>query len=47
MQRGSLERPPMKKEATPKNAEGLIQKISDEKKGNPEKCKMAHLKDLR
>jgi hypothetical protein len=36
----------MKKEATPKNAKGLIQKNSDEKGGNPEKRKWAHSKDL-
>jgi hypothetical protein len=29
----------MKKEATPKNAKGLIQKISDEKRGNPKNVK--------
>jgi hypothetical protein len=37
----------MKKEATPKNAMGLVQKTSDEKRGNPEKRKGACLKDLR
>jgi hypothetical protein len=33
----------MKKEATPKNTKELIQKTSDEKRGNPEKCKGAHI----
>jgi hypothetical protein len=37
MQRGSFKRSPMKKEATPKNAEGLVQQTSDEKRGNPKK----------
>jgi hypothetical protein len=36
----------MEKEPTPKNAKGLIQKTSDEKRGNPKKCKGAHSKDL-
>jgi hypothetical protein len=36
----------MKKEATPKNIKGLIQKTSDKNRGNPEKCKGAYLKDL-
>jgi hypothetical protein len=35
MQRGSFERPVMKKEATSKNAKGLIRKTSDEKRGIP------------
>jgi hypothetical protein len=39
MQRGSLKRPLMKKEATQKNAKGLIKKTSDEKRGNPETAK--------
>jgi hypothetical protein len=42
---GSLERPPMKNEATPKNAKGLIGKTSDERRGNHKKRKGAHLKD--
>jgi hypothetical protein len=29
----------MKKEATPRNAKGLIRKTSDEKRGNPKKRK--------
>jgi hypothetical protein len=37
----------MKKEATSENAKGLIQKTSDEKRGNPERHKGAHSKDLR
>jgi hypothetical protein len=37
----------MKKVVTPKNAKGLIQKTSDEKRGNPEKHKGIHPKDLR
>jgi hypothetical protein len=36
----------MKKEVTPKNAKGLIQKTSDEKSGNPKKHKGAYSKDL-
>jgi hypothetical protein len=32
----------MKKEATPKNAKGLIKKTFDEKRGNPKKRKVAH-----
>jgi hypothetical protein len=36
----------MKKEATPKNTKRPTQKTSDEKSGNPEKCKGAHPKDL-
>jgi hypothetical protein len=47
MQRGPLNRPPMKKEVTPKNAKGLIKKTSDEKRGNPKKCKRARSKDIR
>jgi hypothetical protein len=39
MQRGSFKRPPIKKEATPRNAKGLIRKTSDEKSGNPKKRK--------
>jgi hypothetical protein len=38
--RGSKQRPPMKKEATPK-CKGLKTKTSDEKRGNP-KLKMTH-----
>jgi hypothetical protein len=34
----------MKKEATPRNEKGLIKKTSDEKIGNPKKCKVAHKK---
>jgi hypothetical protein len=34
---GSFKRPLMKKEATPKNEMGLIQKTSKEKRSNPEK----------
>jgi hypothetical protein len=44
---GSFKRPPTKKEATPKNANRLIQKTSDEKRGNPKKHIGAYLKDLR
>jgi hypothetical protein len=44
---GSFKRPPMKKEGTPKNTKGLVQKTSDEKRGNPKKYKWAHLKDFR
>jgi hypothetical protein len=36
----------MKKEATPENVKELIQETSDEKRGNPEKCKGAYSKDL-
>jgi hypothetical protein len=36
----------MKKEATPKNAKGLIKKTFDEKSGNPKKCKGACQKIL-
>jgi hypothetical protein len=36
----------MKKEATLKNAKELIQKISDEKRGNPKKRKGAYSKTL-
>jgi hypothetical protein len=36
----------MKKEATLKSAKGLVQKTFDEKRGNPNKRKVAHLKDL-
>jgi hypothetical protein len=43
---GSFKRPPMKKEATPKNAKGITQKTYDEKGGNPEKRKGAHSKDI-
>jgi hypothetical protein len=32
MQRDSFKRPPMKKEATPKNTNGLVQKTSDKKR---------------
>jgi hypothetical protein len=42
---GSFKRSPMKIEATPKYTKGLIQKTSDEKRGNPKKCKVAHSKD--
>jgi hypothetical protein len=41
MQRGSSKKPPMKKEATPKNVKGSIKKTSNEKIGNPKKCKAA------
>jgi hypothetical protein len=34
---GSFKRLPMKKEATPKNAKGLVQKTSDRKRGNQKK----------
>jgi hypothetical protein len=44
MQRGSLKKPPMKKEATPKNVKGPIKKTSNEKIVNPKKCKGAHKK---
>jgi hypothetical protein len=37
----------MEKEATPKNAKGLIQKTTDEKTGNPKKCKGAYSKVLK
>jgi hypothetical protein len=37
----------MNKEATPKNAKGLITKTFDEKRGNPKKCKGAYHKELR
>jgi hypothetical protein len=37
----------MKKEVTPKNAKGLVKKTSDEKRGNPKKCKRARSKDIR
>jgi hypothetical protein len=47
MQRGLSKRPPMKKEATLKNVKEIIQKTSEEKRGNPEKCKGAYSKDLR
>jgi hypothetical protein len=47
MQRGLSKRPPMKKEATLKNVKEIIQKTSEEKRGNPEKCKGAHQEDLR
>jgi hypothetical protein len=46
MQRGSIKRPPIKKEATTKNTKELNQKTSDEKRGNPEKRKGAQSKDL-
>jgi hypothetical protein len=36
----------MKKEATPRNAKGLVKKTSDEKRANPEKHKGAHSKEL-
>jgi hypothetical protein len=36
----------MKKEATPKNAKGLIKKTFDEKSGNPKKCKGTRQKRL-
>jgi hypothetical protein len=36
----------MNNEATLKNAKGLIQKISNEKRGNPEERKGSHSKDL-
>jgi hypothetical protein len=42
--RGSNQRPPMKKEATPKH-KGLKSKTSDEKRGNP-KMQGAQIKDL-
>jgi hypothetical protein len=32
----------MKKYASPKNTKGLIQKTSEEKRGNPQKHKVAH-----
>jgi hypothetical protein len=32
-------RPPVKKEATPKNTKGLIKKLSNEKSGNPKNAK--------
>jgi hypothetical protein len=35
-------RPPMKKEATLKNAKGLVQKAYDDKRGNHKKRKFAH-----
>jgi hypothetical protein len=44
---GSPKRPLMKKEVTPKNAKGLTQNTFNEKRGNPEKRKGAHPKDLR
>jgi hypothetical protein len=37
----------MKEEATLKNVKGLVQKISNEKRGNPEEHKGAHSEDLR
>jgi hypothetical protein len=37
----------MKKETTPKNAKGLIQKTSHEKRGNQGKHKEARSKDRR
>jgi hypothetical protein len=37
-------RPPMKKEATLKNAKGLVQKAYDDKRGNHKKRKFAHSK---
>jgi hypothetical protein len=43
----STKRHPIKKEAIPKNAKGLTQKITNEKGGNPEKYKGAHSKDIR
>jgi hypothetical protein len=43
----SFKRRPMKKEAILKNAKGLIKKTSDEKRGNPKKCKGARSKYLR
>jgi hypothetical protein len=45
-QRGSAKRP-MEKEATQKNAKGLIKKTSDEKRGNPKKHERGHQKDLK
>jgi hypothetical protein len=47
MKRSSFKRPPKKKEASPKNEKGLIQKTSDEKRGNLKKHKGADSKDLR
>jgi hypothetical protein len=39
----SSKRPSMKKEATPKNAKGLIKKSSDEKEATPKNAK-GHMK---
>jgi hypothetical protein len=36
----------MRKEAIPKNAKGLIQKTSDETRGNPKNAKSLIQKDL-
>jgi hypothetical protein len=38
MKRGLSQRPPIKKEATPKNAKGPIKKDIREKIGNPKTC---------
>jgi hypothetical protein len=46
MQRDLFKRPPIKKEAILKNAKGHVQKTSDEKRGNPKKCKGVCSKDL-
>jgi hypothetical protein len=43
---GSFKRHPKIKEATQKNAKRLIQKTSNENRGNPEKCKGTRSKDL-
>jgi hypothetical protein len=44
---GSFERPPMKNEATPKNVKRLVEKTAVRKRGNLEKRKGVHSKDLR
>jgi hypothetical protein len=44
MQRGSFKRPPMKKEAAPKNTNGLIQKTSNGQRGNHSKSFVPHRK---
>jgi hypothetical protein len=41
---GSFKRFPMKKEATSKNAKGLIQKTSEEKRGNSKKIQRGSFK---
>jgi hypothetical protein len=44
---GSTKRPLMKKEATLKNAKGLVQRASDEKRGKMKKRKGSHSKGFR
>jgi hypothetical protein len=45
--KGLIQKASDEKETTSKNAKGLVQNTSDEKRGNLEKRKESHPKDLR